>query len=1025
MKRTLFVTLIICLLVIPARRIGAIDCWDKGQRVRQETSDCRYCIDPELLKYCIVKYDFEVMNWQGWTRFDNTDPGLFWHVDGYAGSTLGAAPVPLSGTQSGWCGGGSIAVPITDWKTPSGYANNWDQIFSSDDIVIVTADNLTLDYVMYIDCEMNNDYMVVELLDVVNASCTIIDGPYTGTLYLAPAVNFTVLPGTYRIRFRFISDCECSDENGCYNSDGGVHIDEINLVNSLGLIDYENFEAALPGARNVDSDANGIWWRASNNRYGMYSGLLTGLLEKDPCNDDFSTQVMFFLGSPYTSGSYPGLFDTPFCPSSSCQPDPCQNEMIISPVIDLTRYSSYCDESQDMLIPPGNLAILGGAALEFQVYRDLSLSSLVFYYWKMRKVDSTGIPLEPWRDRGFLYYHGRDHHGPFCCSEKDFLVSRHRFGDMFANEYVQVALGIVDMRRAFFPTYGSGLAHTPTPYFDDVKITRFKAEGPRFHYRSIDLFQDAFPEPDAGFVRADAAIDIDPIGAPTINPRDCIRITCDSPNGGGLAYDAGGPRVYIHVRVLWIGPGWMPNLVGPSLQGNCGTYVSNDPLWTVIQADSCLCACPNWYAEDIYEFDLNDQLFTPGYMIEYYFRAVDNAGNYGFLPANASTLPDHPGTYYGRSNWFEFTCLPTGDSDILYVDDFHDRLSQDGEVHDNFDDAFMAVLPLENQPDRYDVNGPSSMVSNSLASRASLDDLLFNYRTIIWDSGNLRNGTICDGTTGDKSEDCQLLHSWIDNSQMEPGLWILGDNVAWDLTAQAMSPDAGALMNLNCGVQLRWDSYYEISNVEKPMVGTVVGGIFYSLINPFCVYGSCPIINAFDCIDITTGSYSLEYPTISGTPYYAAIHNQYVNYAGADAKTIWFGFSYMYTRGCEIVPQARFLLVADAMNFFLQPINMSITGEEEELPVYRTMLSQNYPNPFNPVTMIDYSLREQSPVTLRIYDVSGRLVRTLVDGIKAAGPHKECWDGMNGLGKTVASGIYFYRMDASGFSETKKMILLR
>ncbi|MBU8922925.1 MAG: T9SS type A sorting domain-containing protein, partial [Bacteroidales bacterium] len=74
---------------------------------------------------------------------------------------------------------------------------------------------------------------------------------------------------------------------------------------------------------------------------------------------------------------------------------------------------------------------------------------------------------------------------------------------------------------------------------------------------------------------------------------------------------------------------------------------------------------------------------------------------------------------------------------------------------------------------------------------------------------------------------------------------------------------------------------------------------------------------------------------------------------------------------------------------------------------------------------ISYSLRVGGQVTMRIYDVAGRLVKTLIDGTKDAGPHQHTWDGLNNLGNPVASGIYFYRMDADGFSETKKMILLK
>jgi hypothetical protein len=89
------------------------------------------------------------------------------------------------------------------------------------------------------------------------------------------------------------------------------------------------------------------------------------------------------------------------------------------------------------------------------------------------------------------------------------------------------------------------------------------------------------------------------------------------------------------------------------------------------------------------------------------------------------------------------------------------------------------------------------------------------------------------------------------------------------------------------------------------------------------------------------------------------------------------------------------------------------------------VLRQNYPNPFNPYTTITYSLSLGSHVIVRIYDVKGRFVRTLVDGFRAADVHREVWDGRNAHSEPVASGVYFYRLTAGGFTMTKKMVLLK
>ena len=93
----------------------------------------------------------------------------------------------------------------------------------------------------------------------------------------------------------------------------------------------------------------------------------------------------------------------------------------------------------------------------------------------------------------------------------------------------------------------------------------------------------------------------------------------------------------------------------------------------------------------------------------------------------------------------------------------------------------------------------------------------------------------------------------------------------------------------------------------------------------------------------------------------------------------------------------------------------------------------NYPNPFNPTTTINYSLKENSKVSLKIYNIKGQKVKTLVNEVFPAGQHSVIWNGKDDLGEPVSSGIYFYKMclhpDSSGkaghFQKVRKMILLR
>ncbi len=96
----------------------------------------------------------------------------------------------------------------------------------------------------------------------------------------------------------------------------------------------------------------------------------------------------------------------------------------------------------------------------------------------------------------------------------------------------------------------------------------------------------------------------------------------------------------------------------------------------------------------------------------------------------------------------------------------------------------------------------------------------------------------------------------------------------------------------------------------------------------------------------------------------------------------------------------------------------------KELPVTCT-LSQNIPNPFNPSTRIRFTLKEQVNITLNVFNVSGALVSTLANGKYPPGNHEVSWNGTGNRGARVSSGIYFYRLTAGEYTETKKMVLLR
>ena len=109
---------------------------------------------------------------------------------------------------------------------------------------------------------------------------------------------------------------------------------------------------------------------------------------------------------------------------------------------------------------------------------------------------------------------------------------------------------------------------------------------------------------------------------------------------------------------------------------------------------------------------------------------------------------------------------------------------------------------------------------------------------------------------------------------------------------------------------------------------------------------------------------------------------------------------------------------------YRKDISVGIETPDDAVPVHFKLL-QNYPNPFNPSTTIEYQIPISSHVVLRIFNVLGQEVRTLVNGNQSAGSYSAVWNGKDSFGKEVAGGIYFFQMRTKDFVQTKKLLLLK
>jgi hypothetical protein len=245
-----------------------------------------------------------------------------------------------------------------------------------------------------------------------------------------------------------------------------------------------------------------------------------------------------------------------------------------------------------------------------------------------------------------------------------------------------------------------------------------------------------------------------------------------------------------------------------------------------------------------------------------------------------------------------------------------------------------------------------------------------------------------------------------------------------------------------------------IQNLNKPILALGTGGSsFYeqlglsirwvnSWTNPdtLCNFQSCTKIFAEDTLlSVFNTPYKINFPQPPSSPIIQLYNNS--SYIGLYKPIL--SDSVLYV-GREPIDTAHYSIVAEGELYWLwgfdnSPASMTQTGkelfiniiyhliggtvgvdDEQSLSVFSFKLNQNYPNPFNPSTIISW----QSPVgswqTLKIYDVLGNEITTLVDEFKPAGTYEVEWNATG-----LPSGVYFYQLKTNGFVETKKMLLMK
>ncbi len=954
------------------------------------------------------EWDFDDGTAQGWTVEDRTAQiDTFFHVAD--GSELDGGDffrlLPISGSKSLWCGKDATpANPFCSWAQLPGYGSYWDQRFESETIY---GDSIYIQYKISWDTEDYYDFGYCQYLDggdwIDLNSYEGIGGPIYEAFSVKPQGDST------RFRFRFVSDGGCDDEDGEENTDGALIIDDIMTVSDGDTICDEDFESQPTGATDI-----GSWAASVPPAFGDYAALHAGasVLQENPCSQN-NTYLWGFFDDPdstdYGCGGHPEQGAMPYGPDEEGH---CLDVHIISPGIQLTGSGA-------------------SVKLRYSAYRDLPMDNLQFYCERVRSWVG-GCPTIWGPYPMYLKF------GDF----KDWHRESTEIGHLIhpSADSIQIAIRVFDNYPEWGGVYGTGDCHSHAPLIDNISVVQIDNNGPVFSVSHVYLFQDNFSADGTvtGTARADMACDLLPGSNPSIRPGDSIVISVyDDDWGLGLdPYTGFGSAVYAFVS---INGDEDPTPYQASETRSIGDrypfvngYVLGEEHYGVFRMDTVFSdAGFNDPVPDKFCFDLNDEVLAPGDTVSYFFGAMNDIGEWVYCSR------DHGGQgsifttddmNEAAQSPMEFCILPSPGRDILYVDDT-DGLGGPAQLY--FDDAFERI-GISWRVDRFDVLAPSWCRGNSLASRVTdiFGQIISQYRVIIWSSGDLETGLIGDGVGGnpEKSDDFNLIDVLMDYSPDSPGIYLTGDDIAeeWSgLTAAGAVHLKGQYMNFNLGSGDH-ASIGEPVSPELGATGTVFSEMNY-MVPPYddiTAFGGCPDVNDFDIINPAGLSVPEMSNPVSGNHY--VISQVTPNSSASLSRAILSGFSFHNladdTEESSESQRARHMEMV--MEWLLNE-NLSVTDAGDQAPRFSDYLSQNFPNPFNPVTTIRYGVKNKGSVSLKIFDVSGRLVRTLVDSKKEPGNYRAVWDGRTVGGRDAASGVYFVRIDTPGFVQTRKMVLLK
>ncbi len=981
----------------------------------------------------------------GWVKYDGrilNDGSNYWVIDNRFNG-IGASGKAAILSRHNLC-----------WAR-DGYGNNWDYSV----VLKYSGAAATLRFDMLSDGQDGNDVTTVETdsLGLSEARANIcadpkatpaklrkvilagISGVNPGSL-IGPLLLTNFGPGTHEVYIRFTSDSQSSDEDGNQPTatQAGLVVD--NIVVTGGLAYSEDFEGVInPNVTLANTAGNQPFCSAP------WARLFSHITDNERCTED---PTCAWLGTdPLRPAFFP---DMAFGPGQAVIHN-WLDDNFVSPWVSLASTPSATGTILSFRRFPGNNFANGDIVQGWRVRAK-----------SRRDNTDTAAPGDSIDCVG-TWGHANQFNslGPFSWNTNLF--------DMTVNfpptaGEIQVSFRTTDFQYTAGSPPPATLNPGPGPYNDRIRIGRKTLSGP-----SIDVgidtrtqAQDAFPtlqntitpgqhfSPDGvnrfGTCAFSNALDL---GNHAISTRlitgDSIYLNSviDARGAGGITsvrfYGAivAGPHTGKAPAPYTVGGNGFFAVSPDSARNNNGFVVAN-----------------RWFV------DMDDTYFRGGDQLDYFWTATDNAGGLTSSPAGLTALPASvAAAEIATEGLREVTFLPAISWDPAYVAriaaDAHGDLDPTPSELANSSQTYCILyyqksnsarrtglpqrtsfmytldrLGYAGHYDVYDVQGYGN-TNNQLGGRANVGQCS-GYALVIQDDGrsnlspNIPNGNDFDTS---KINQAQWYRDYL--AQGAAGfagtatLWILGENTALEKASNPLFATDFALSSV-VNDQLVAVSPDVVGNASFTWAG---GGVTNFTGDTFSLQGGCPLVRAYDGASASgTAVVTHNYRSGANTGPGAIVMNKNTP---LHWNTVWMGFGWFDIRDTGAPGTPELDLATKILNGVVpvgcqQSPTTGVGGDPatEGLPAV-TALHPNVPNPFNPVTEIRFDLSARGAVSLRVFDVGGRQVRSLVNETRPAGRYRVSWNGLDDAGARVASGIYFYRLETPVFSASRKMVLLK